>query len=159
MARHAFKRRHRSFILTQRTQGKTPPPRRGKELLGRGMSDPSLESAGSDYRLVGPIASRTSPLHSVALRVMNTSTKKSYSKTSLPVDNPHRGSGDWLGVWFNIIWLLGFGWVWIIKTSGCVILMLRDDAVDEHRTNDNRKCSPKWKTRPMADSPSYQRRN
>jgi hypothetical protein len=65
----------------------------------------------------------------------------------------------WLGVWFNIIWLLGFGWVWIIKTSGCVILMFRDDAVDEHRTNDNRKCSPKWKTRPMADSPSYQRRN
>jgi hypothetical protein len=37
---------------------------------------------------------RTSALHSVALRVTHTSPNISYSKTSLPVDNPHRGSGD-----------------------------------------------------------------
>src|SRR5271168_5313089 len=84
-------------ILTQRTQGKTPPPRRGKELLGRRISDPSLESARRDYCLVGPIAARTSPLHSVTLRATITSLKKSYSITSFPIDNPHRGSGDWLG--------------------------------------------------------------
>ena len=71
--------------------------RRGKELLGSGISDPSLEPARRDYWLVGLIAARTSPLHSVALRVTITSLKKSYSNTSLPVDNPHRGSGDWLG--------------------------------------------------------------
>ena len=58
------------------------------------MSDPNRESAGSDYRLVGPIASRTPPLHSVALRVTITWLKKSYSNNSLPIDNPHRSSGD-----------------------------------------------------------------
>ena len=94
LARHAFKRRHRSFILTQRTQGTTPPPRRGKELLGRGMSDPNLEPARRDYWLVGPIAARTSSLHSVALRVNNSSTKILLLESLNPVDNPHRGSGD-----------------------------------------------------------------
>src|ERR1019366_9592519 len=53
-ARHAFKRRHRSNILTRRTLGKTPPPRRGKERLNSGISDKESEQAGSDYWLVSP---------------------------------------------------------------------------------------------------------
>ena len=35
---------------------------------------------------------------SVALRVTYTSLNISYSITSFPIDNPHRGSGDLLGV-------------------------------------------------------------
>ena len=65
-------------------------------MLGRGMSDPSLEPPGSDYGLVGPNASRTTPLHSVALRVMNTSIKILLLVPFNPIDNPHRGSGDLL---------------------------------------------------------------
>jgi hypothetical protein len=50
-------------------------------MLGRGMSDPSLEPPGSDYGLVGPNASRTTPLHSVALRVLNPSIKNTFTRT------------------------------------------------------------------------------
>jgi hypothetical protein len=72
----------------------TPPPPRGKETLGRGMSDQSLEPPGSDYGLVGPNALRTTPLHSVALRVMITSIKILLLEPIIPIDNPHRGSGE-----------------------------------------------------------------
>ena len=61
------------------------------------MSDKSLERAGSVYWLVGPTASRTTPLHSVALRVTNASTKILLLEPIIPIDNPHRGSGDLLG--------------------------------------------------------------
>ena len=39
-------------------------------------------------------ASRTSPLHSVALRVMNTAIQILLLEPINPIDNPHRGSGD-----------------------------------------------------------------
>jgi hypothetical protein len=106
LARHAFKRRHRSSILTQRTQGKTPPPRRGKELLGRGISDPSLEPARSDYWLVGPhrCAHVSAPLRCAPRDDYLTQKillehlgNRHGERNALPVDNPHRGSGDWLG--------------------------------------------------------------
>ena len=58
------------------------------------MSDQSLEPAGSDYGLVSHIASRTTPLHSVALRVMNILSNRLLLKPIIPIDNPHRGSGD-----------------------------------------------------------------
>jgi hypothetical protein len=61
------------------------------------MSDQSLEPAGSDYGLVSHIASRTTPLHSVALRVMNILSNRLLLKPIIPIDNPHRGSGDLLG--------------------------------------------------------------
>jgi hypothetical protein len=34
----------------------------------------------------------------VALRVMNTSIKILLLEPFNPIDNPHRGSGDWLGI-------------------------------------------------------------
>ena len=57
------------------------------------MSDQSLEPAGSDYGLVSHIASRTTPLHSVALRVMNILSNRLLLKPIIPIDNHHRGSG------------------------------------------------------------------
>ena len=63
-------------------------------MLGRGMSDQSLERAGSVYWLVGPTASRTTPLHSVALRVTNASINILLLEPIIPIDNPHRGSGE-----------------------------------------------------------------
>ena len=65
------------------------------------MSDQSLEPAGSDYGLVSHIASRTTPLHSVALRVMNILSNRLLLKPIIPIDNPHRGSGDLLGHWLS----------------------------------------------------------
>ena|SRR5215831_11852563 len=74
-----------------------------------------------------------------------------------------RWNADWLavrwsgglGVLFTVIWL--FGGVWIVESSGRVILMLGDDTVDNHSTKDYRKCSPEWKPRPVADGQSDQR--
>ena len=53
--------------------------------------------------LFNPNASRTTPLHSVALRVTNPSTKILLLEPTNPIDNPHRGSGDWLGRVISIL--------------------------------------------------------
>ena len=63
------------------------------------MSDKTrnrLEAIASQFDL---IASRTTPLYSVALRVTNTSIKILLPEHLNAIDNPHRGSGDLLGGW------------------------------------------------------------
>ena len=60
------------------------------------MSDKTrnrLEAIASQFDL---IASRTTPLYSVALRVTNTSIKILLPEHLNAIDNPHRGSGDLL---------------------------------------------------------------
>jgi len=67
------------------------------------MSDKTrnrLEAIASQFDL---IASRTTPLYSVALRVTNTSIKILLPEHLNAIDNPHRGSGDLLGAYRKLI--------------------------------------------------------
>jgi hypothetical protein len=92
--------------------------------------------------LAGAIRSLANRGHS-QVRVTNTSLQKSYSKTLLPIDNPHRGSGDLLGHGFvTCDFISNKSAPYLVRLPNGVQISLRfgDGDVLKHHSVKKHKC-------------------